>query len=93
MIYLITCKKFYLQYFGETVLKLNCRFNWHRTEFNHPQQYDHCHILIDHFNEELVKFLSCSVQILKTNKYIETTERGTRDASESFVKAEKRSVC
>lgn len=75
------------------MLKLNCRFNWHRTEFNHPQQYDHCHILIDHFNEELVKFLSCSVQILKTNKYIETTERGTRDASESFGKAEKRSVC
>ena len=75
------------------MLKLNCRFNCHRTEFNNPQQYDHCHILIDHFNEELVKFSSCSVQILKTNKYIETTERETRDASENFGKTEKRSVC
>ena len=75
VICLITCKTIYWQYVGETVLKLNFRFNWHRTELQHSEQYNQYHILTENFNEGVVKFASYSVQILKKNEDIERTER------------------
>lgn len=54
--------------------KLNCRFNWHRTGFNHPEQYGHCRILTDHLNIGVCKNAS-----KKSNGYFENFFRKRRE--------------
>ena len=68
MIYLITCSRWSLQYVGETVQKLNKKFNFHRTGFNQPGKYSFCHIPSDHFHKDACCSSSCLVQILKKLK-------------------------
>ena len=46
--YLITCNRCFQQFVGETVQKLNKRFNWNRTGFNKSGKRSLCRILSDH---------------------------------------------
>ena len=62
VIYLIPCNRSFLQYVGETVQKLNKRFNWRNTGFNHPGKYGVCRILSDHFHKYVCCNTSYSVQ-------------------------------
>ena len=50
------------------MLRLNPRFNWHRIDFKHLEQYVYCRILSDSFNESICKNSSYSVQILENIK-------------------------
>ena len=74
LIYLITCSNCCLQYVGETVQKLNERFNFHKTGFRHPQKHGHCRILSEHFTIGKCKGAKYSVQILEK---LETDGRGS----------------
>lgn len=39
--------------------------NWYRTVFEHLEQFGHCRILADHFNEGATKSASYSAHILE----------------------------
>ena len=53
-----------MQFIGETVQKVNCKINCHRTGFKHIEQHDYCHTLTDHFSEGACKSTSYNVHNL-----------------------------
>ena len=57
MNYLITCNRRSLQYVGETVQKLNIRFNWHKTGFKlvSSNHRDDCYLCIVGSVEDCIK--------------------------------------
>ena len=79
VIYWITCNRRTLQYGGETVQKLNKRFNWHWTRFNQPGKCCFCRILSDHSRKGNT---SSSVQTLKE---LEGNDRAARNALDASI--------
>ena len=65
VVYLLTCSNCKLQYVGETALKINERFNLHRSGFRYPANYGYCKRLSNHFSEGLCKNANYSVQIIE----------------------------
>ena len=53
---------FFTQYVGETVQKLDKRFNWHRTGFNQSSKCVFCRILLDHFHKGVCRNSTYSVR-------------------------------
>ena len=89
VIYLITCSNCKLQYVGETVQKLNARFNKHRQGIKSPEKYGTCRILSNHFNEGCCRGKSFSVQILEKLEGNGRTARGALDASITSKRKER----
>lgn len=89
VIYLITCNNCGFQYVGETVQKLNKRFNQHRKGIKSPEKYGTCRILSNHFNEGLCKGESYTVQILEKLEGEGRTARGALDASITSKRKER----
>ena len=89
VIYLITCDKCGLQYVGETVRKLNERFNKHRQGIREPERYGTCRILSNHFNNGSCKGESYKVQILEKLEGNGRTARGALDASQTSRRKER----
>ena len=83
VIYWITCNRRTLQYVGETVQKLNKRFNWHWTGFNQPGKCGFCRILSNYSRKGNT---SSSVQTLKELKGNGRAARNALDASITFIR-------
>ena len=92
VIYLITCEQCFLQYVGETVQKLNERFNLHKTGFRHPKKHGHCRILSEHFNQGLCKGATYKVQILEKIERSGSTSRGALDPSCTQYRKERETL-
>ena len=86
VVYLITCDNCFIQYVGETVQKINKRFNWHRTGLKNPEKYGFCRILSEHFNNGVCKGASYTVQILEKLEGNGRTPRGAIDPSQTAHK-------
>ena len=65
--YLITCNRCFQQFVGETVQKLNKRFNWNRTGFNKSGKRSLCRILSDHSHKFVVLILLIILEKVKGN--------------------------
>ena len=61
-VYFLTCSNGKLKYVGETALKINERFNWHRSYFKYP------HYGLCHSKEGLCKNANHSAQITENQK-------------------------
>ena len=80
--HLITWNRCSLQYVGQTVQKLNERFNLQKTGFNQPSKHGLCLILSDHFHKGVFWSASYSVKILKS---VEGNRRIARNALDAFI--------
>lgn len=65
LIYLITCRKCFLQYVGETCQKIRERFNVHNTCISHPEKDHSCRILSEHFSKGSCKGATYTVSIIE----------------------------
>ena len=83
---MITCSKCFLQYVGETALKLNERFNIHKTGFRHPHKHGHCRILSEHFTLGKCKGAKYTVQIIEKLEGNGRTKRGGLDAKSTQLR-------
>ena len=89
VIYLITCSNCNLQYVGETVQRLNQRFNKHRQGIKSPQKYGTCRILSNHFNEGCCRGKTYKVQILEKLEGNGRTARGAIDPTLTCKRKER----
>ena len=89
IIYLITCKKCYLQYVGETCLKLRERFCLHRSCIAHPENDHNCRILSEHFSKGSCKGASYFVRIVEKLEGSGRDVNGEVDPSVTVIRRKK----
>lgn len=82
VVYLLKCSNCKLQYVGETGLKINERFNLHRSGFRYAANYGYCKRLSNHFSEGFCKNANYHVQIIEK---LEGNGRTGRKALDSQV--------
>ena len=89
LIYLITCKKCFLQYVGETAQQLNVRFAKHRDCLKGKINSSQCKRLSDHFSTGLCKGAGYTVQIVEKFTGNGRTSRGAIDPGISVVRRKR----
>ena len=89
LIYLITCNKCYLQYVGETCLRLRERFNHHNSCIAHPEKDHNCRILSEHFNKGFCKGAAFTVRIIEALEGSGRDENGKMDPSITTIRRKK----
>lgn len=92
VVYLLTCSNCKLQYVGETGLKINERFNLHRSHFKYPTHYGYCKRLSNHFSEGLCKNANYSVQIIEKLEGNGRTGRTSLDPQVSSLRKTRDSL-
>ena len=89
VIYLITCKKCYLQYVGETAQKLRERCTHHRSCMNYPEKDNNCRILSDHFSKGACRNAKFSVHIIEKLPGDGRDEDGNVDSAMTTIRRKK----
>ena len=89
VVYLITCSNCSLQYVGETINKLNERFNKHDSAFSNNKTTAFCVILTNHFNSGKCKGAKYTVNILEKLDGSGRTERRAMDPESTAYRKQR----